>query len=83
MPDINGLELVRYVRQNQTHRATPLIIISTDGRDKDRDRGMHLGASAYLVKPFTPEALLTLARKVMAPGANIAPLMAPPAPKKF
>jgi two-component system chemotaxis response regulator CheY len=75
MPDINGLELVKYVRQSPNHRTTPLVIISTDGRDKDRDRGMQLGASAYLVKPFTPEALLTLARKVMAPGANIAPQM--------
>lgn len=82
MPDINGLELVRFVRQSANHRGTPLIIISTDGRDKDRDRGMSLGASAYLVKPFKPEALLELARKVMAPGANIAPMMAPPAPKK-
>lgn len=82
MPDINGLELVRFVRQSQNHKNTPLIIISTDGRDKDRDRGMSLGASAYLVKPFKPEALLELARKVMAPGANIAPMMAPPAPKK-
>lgn len=82
MPDINGLELVRFVRQSANHRGTPLIIISTDGRDKDRDRGMSLGASAYLVKPFKPEALLELARKVMAPGANIAPMMAPPAAKK-
>lgn len=82
MPDINGLELVRFVRQSQNHRGTPLIIISTDGRDKDRDRGMSLGASAYLVKPFKPEALLELARKVMAPGANIAPMMATPAAKK-
>lgn len=82
MPDINGLELVRFVRQSQNHKNTPLIIISTDGRDKDRDRGMSLGASAYLVKPFKPEALLELARKVMAPGANIAPMMVQPAPKK-
>lgn len=82
MPDINGLELVRFVRQSQNHRSTPLIIISTDGRDKDRDRGMSLGASAYLVKPFKPEALLELARQVMAPGANIAPMMAPAAPRK-
>ena len=82
MPDINGLELVRFVRQSQNHRGTPLIIISTDGRDKDRDRGMSLGASAYLVKPFKPEALIELARKVMAPGANIAPMMATPAAKK-
>lgn len=83
MPDINGLELVRFVRQSQTHKGTPLIIISTDGRDKDRDRGMHLGASAYLVKPFKPEDLLSLARKLLAPGANIAPMMVAPAAKKY
>lgn len=76
MPDINGLELVRYVRKSVAHARTPLVIISTDGRERDRDRGMHLGASAYLVKPFTPEALTSLVQRVMAPGANIAPHMA-------
>jgi two-component system chemotaxis response regulator CheY len=75
MPDINGLELVRYVRNSPVHKATPLIIISTDGREKDRERGMQLGASAYLVKPFLPEALVELAKTVTAPGANVAPQM--------
>ena len=73
MPDINGLELVRYVRNSAVHKATPLIIISTDGRERDRDRGMHLGASAYLVKPFPSETLVEMAKKVMEPGANVAP----------
>ncbi len=54
MPDINGLELVRFARKSTAHQNTPIIIISTDGLDKDRDRGMQLGASAYLVKPFPP-----------------------------
>jgi two-component system chemotaxis response regulator CheY len=75
MPDINGLELVRYVRNSPVHKATPLIIISTDGREKDRERGMQLGASAYLVKPFLPEALVELAQTVTAPGADVAPQM--------
>lgn len=75
MPDINGLELVRYVRNSAVHKATPLIIISTDGRERDRDRGMHLGASAYLVKPFPSETLVEMAKKVMEPGANVAPHM--------
>ena len=82
MPDINGLELVKYVRKAEAHRDTPLIIISTDGRERDRDRGMTLGATAYLVKPFSPADLITLAKKVMEKGVNVAPLMAPPAPKR-
>ena len=43
----------------------PLIIISTDGRERDRDRGMQLGATAYLVKPFKPEDLIALVRRVL------------------
>ena len=82
MPDINGLELVKYVRKAEAHRDTPLIIISTDGRERDRDRGMTLGATAYLVKPFSPADLITLAKRVMEKGVNVAPLMAPPAPKR-
>jgi two-component system chemotaxis response regulator CheY len=65
MPDINGLELVRFIRDSEQHKATPLIIISTDGRDTDRDRGIRLGANAYLVKPFAPEQLLDAVRKVL------------------
>ncbi len=65
MPDINGLELVRFVRDSDKHRATPLILISTDGRDADRERGMRLGADAYLTKPFAPEELLAAARKLL------------------
>ena len=65
MPDINGLELVRFVREKSSHRQTPLIIVSTDGRERDRDRGLKLGANAYLVKPFTPESLLQTARELV------------------
>jgi two-component system chemotaxis response regulator CheY len=82
MPDINGLELVRYVRQSPDHKMTPLIIISTDGRERDRERGLQLGATAYLVKPFKPEALIGLARSVLVPGTNVAPHMVLPPPKK-
>jgi two-component system chemotaxis response regulator CheY len=65
MPDINGLELVRFFREREEHRETPLILISTDGRDVDRERGLKLGADAYLVKPFQPEALLDLVDKLL------------------
>jgi two-component system chemotaxis response regulator CheY len=65
MPDINGLELVRFIRESAQHKETPLIIISTDGREADRDRGMKLGADAYLTKPFAPETLVETVRSVL------------------
>jgi two-component system chemotaxis response regulator CheY len=65
MPDINGLELVKFVRGSENHASTPLILVSTDNRPADRDRGLKLGADAYLCKPFQPEELLETVRKVM------------------
>jgi len=65
MPDINGLELVRFIRDSETHKRTPLIIISTDGREADRERGLRLGANAYLTKPFQPEQLLETVRSLL------------------
>src|SRR6185503_17493449 len=65
MPDINGLELVRFVRESERHAKTPLMLISTDGRDADRERGLKLGADAYLVKPFQPEELIAAANRLV------------------
>jgi two-component system chemotaxis response regulator CheY len=62
MPDINGLELVSFIRNNENYRETPLFIISTEGSEKDRERGIALGADAYLVKPFAPEQLQQMVR---------------------
>ena len=61
MPDINGLELVQFIRRSEQHRATPIVLISTQSSERDRQRGLTLGANAYLTKPFTQEALRKLA----------------------
>ena len=60
MPDINGLELIRYVRNNESYTDTPLFIISTEGREKDVEKGLSLGANEYLVKPIDPKRLQEL-----------------------
>ncbi|MCZ6464845.1 MAG: response regulator [Proteobacteria bacterium] len=75
MPDINGLELVSFVKQNPAYRSIPLIIVSTEGSKRDRDKGLELGADAYLVKPFEPEELRTVARDLLqsADSANRRP----------
>lgn len=66
MPDINGLELVSFMRKSDVHKDTPLIIISTEASSKDRERGLALGANAFLRKPFAPDELAALVLKVRA-----------------
>lgn len=57
MPGINGLELINFVKKNPSYRNTPLFVITTEGRDQDREKGLALGAAEYLTKPFDPRAL--------------------------
>ena len=68
MPDINGLELISFIRKSELHRATPVLIISTQSSERDRERGLSLGANGYIVKPFEPEALCAETRRVLAGG---------------
>jgi two-component system chemotaxis response regulator CheY len=65
MPDINGLELINFVKKNPNYRDTPLFIVSTESSELDRARGLALGAAEYLVKPFEPEVLVALVRRHM------------------
>ena len=66
MPDINGLELLSFVKGNVAYRDIPLIIVSTEGSERDREKGLGLGADAYLVKPFEPDDLRRVASDLLA-----------------
>lgn len=65
MPDINGLELINFVKKNPNYRDTPLFVITSEGRPEDRARGLSLGAAEYLIKPFEPAALQALLRRYL------------------
>ena len=65
MPDITGLELIRFIRENERYKDTPLIIISTESSKRDRERGLALGANAYLVKPFEPRELIEIIERMI------------------
>lgn len=65
MPDINGLELINFVKKNPNYRNTPLFIVTAEGREQDRARGLALGASEYLVKPVKVEDLVGLLRRYL------------------
>jgi len=65
MPDINGLELIGFVKANPSYQSIPLIIVSTEKSDEDKKRGMALGALGYVVKPFRKEDLMSVVKKAL------------------
>jgi two-component system, chemotaxis family, chemotaxis protein CheY len=78
MADINGLELARFIRHSEHHRTTPLLIISTLRGELDVERGLALGADAYLAKPFTPEQLSETCGRLLDPAAAVEHRTDPP-----
>ncbi len=58
MPVMDGLKLVTLVKQNPKLRELPIVIITTEGAQEDRDRGLALGADAYISKPIQSSHLL-------------------------
>ncbi len=65
MPDINGLELIHFMRNNPKYRNLPLIIVSTERSEEDKKRGMALGAMAYITKPFKAHELQEVIKQVI------------------
>src|ERR1041384_276505 len=52
MPMMDGLKLVSMVRKDEVHKDIPIIIITTEGAQEDRQRALSLGANAYITKPI-------------------------------
>jgi len=65
MPRMNGLEFLQEIRSNDAYKALPVIMLTTEGQDKDKDKAISLGATAYIVKPFKPTKLLSLIEKIL------------------
>ena len=58
MPLLDGLTVLRYIRNTRNNCKTPVVIVSARARDMDIEKGYELGADAYVTKPFDPEELL-------------------------
>jgi two-component system chemotaxis response regulator CheY len=65
MPVMDGLKLVSLVRQNPKTKEMPIVIITTEGAQEDRDRGLALGANAYISKPIQSSHLLKIIADVL------------------
>lgn len=60
MPVMDGLKLVSLVKNNQSYKNIPVIIITTEGAKEDKERAMAIGANAYLAKPIQTQELIRL-----------------------
>jgi two-component system chemotaxis response regulator CheY len=65
MPDINGLELISFVRSNPRYNHLPIIIVSTERSEEDKKRGLALGATSYVAKPFKSDELQEIIKKTI------------------
>ena len=65
MPEINGLELISFLKRHPAYQAIPVVIISTEASRQDRERGLELGATAYITKPFNEQLLADEVRQIV------------------
>jgi two-component system chemotaxis response regulator CheY len=68
MPVMDGLKLVSLVRNDANYRTTPIVVITTEGAQEDRDRALSLGANDYITKPIQANRILELARSLLMPA---------------
>jgi two-component system chemotaxis response regulator CheY len=65
MPNMDGLELIKKVREEGKHRFTPIVMLTTESSEEKKKAGREAGASGWIVKPFKPEQLLKVVKMVL------------------
>jgi two-component system chemotaxis response regulator CheY len=65
MPDVHGLEVLRFIRSHDAFRQIPVIILTTRGDAESRAAAAAGGATLYLTKPFTPDSLAPHVRRLL------------------
>ncbi|GAB7023467.1 response regulator [Salidesulfovibrio brasiliensis] len=58
MPRMDGLTYIKTVREQDAYKDIPIVVLSTEGQDKDIEAGLTIGANLYMVKPAQPEKLV-------------------------
>jgi two-component system, chemotaxis family, chemotaxis protein CheY len=65
MPNLDGMGLIRGVRGHPVHRMTPIVMVTTESAENRMKEGKAAGATGWMVKPFTPEQLLAVVKRVL------------------
>lgn len=65
MPNKNGIELIRDVRQLAAYKFIPILFLTTESQTAKKQEAKEAGATGWIVKPFVPEKLLAAIKKVV------------------
>jgi two-component system chemotaxis response regulator CheY len=65
MPDIGGYEVLEFVRSQDKLRSLPILVVTTRGDEDSKARALQSGASSFMTKPFSPEAILAEVRSLL------------------
>jgi two-component system, chemotaxis family, chemotaxis protein CheY len=63
MPDMDGIELITHLRGMPEYKFVPIVMLTTEAQEEKKKQGKAAGASGWIVKPFTPEQLLSVVKK--------------------
>lgn len=65
MPNMDGIELIKNIRSNSKYKFIPIIMLTTESQDSKKMEGKAAGATGWIVKPFKPDQLLAVIKKVI------------------
>jgi two-component system, chemotaxis family, chemotaxis protein CheY len=65
MPDMHGLDVLKFLRSHDQYRGLPVMVLTTRGDETSREAAFKAGASAYMTKPFSPTDLLTAVKALL------------------
>jgi len=68
MPIMDGLKLVKRIRSDAVHQNVPIVIITTEGAEEDRQRALQLGANAYITKPIQAPQVISTVKELLGIG---------------
>jgi len=65
MPNLDGIGLIKKIRANPDYKFIPIVLLTTESQDSKKAEGKQAGATGWIVKPFTPEKLVAVIKKVI------------------
>ena len=65
MPNMDGIELIKAAKAEPRSRFIPIVMLTTESQDKKKQEGQQAGAKAWIVKPFKPDVLISVVKKII------------------